>query len=65
MTENDGDGHSHRFKEVEGIQYGYLWCKLCKVWVYEAQKDENCPGMTKEDRKRIREREKRQKELSK
>ena len=63
MSEKDGGGgHSHRFTRGDELTH-YLWCKLCKMWVPLVEQDEDCPGMTKEDRKRIREREKQQKEL--
>ena len=63
MSEKDGGGHSHYF-DYEGAGEGDYWkCKLCTKWIHHTKKDENCPGMTKEDRKRIREREKQQKEL--
>ena len=63
MSEKDGGGgHSHLFKK--GVPHrGYMWCKLCKMWILESDKNEDCLGMTKEQRKRIREREKQQKEL--
>ena len=63
MGKKSGAGtHSHRFTE-DAPHRGYLWCKLCKMWILESERGEDCLGMTKAQRKRIRARERQQKEL--
>lgn len=64
MAKNVGGKHPHYLDYKEPKPGGYYPCKLCTKWIPYPLVDENCPGMTKEDRKRIREREKQQKELS-